>query len=246
MNLLVPVFKSVFKRRETLILMLFAFLPLLVAPLVTSDVVNDLDFTSSLPAFFIGGLETQFQIVLPTLILGLLVSSVFRDEINTGILFLYKDINRTKILNAKFISLLAVYALYFLASLVVCAVSYFTYISPKFGVAPRLLPMAGTAQSIFIRFVTILAFYMIVIAIVTAVSIRKSTIQAVAFGVLFTLLSMTAPLLNGIRYLFPNSYANQIDHLGFPLALAISLGLTVLYTGLAYRSARHQFNKVEF
>lgn len=247
MNLFTSVFKSVFKRRDVMILMAFALLPLLVSPLVNiQEGKQAADFTSSAIAYFNSGVETQFQLLLPSLILGFIVSSVFHDEIASGILFLYKDLKRSTIFNAKLLSLLAVYGIYLLLTFIVSILAYYTYFVPTFDLSGQFWVVEGTGQVIFMQLITTIAFHFILITLVATVSIKKSTIQAVLAGVLFTLVSMTAPLLNGFRYTFPNTYPKLIDQLSFGLALLISLALTVLYFGLAYWIAKRRFDNIEY
>ncbi|MGT2754484.1 hypothetical protein [Streptococcus ovis] len=247
MNLFTSIFKSVFKRRDVMILMAFALLPLLVAPLAdVQDRKQAVDFTSSAIAYFNSGIETQFQLLLPSLMFGLIVSSVFHDEITSGILFLYKDLKRSAIFNAKLLSLVAVYGIYLFLTFVVSVLAYYVYLAPTFHFEPKFWIAQGTGQVIFMQIVTTIAFHLISMAIVAAVSIKKTTIQAVLAGILFTLISMTAPLWNGFRYIAPNTYPKLIDTLSFGSALLISLSLTLLYFGLAYWTAKRRFDTIEY
>ncbi|MBM7635462.1 hypothetical protein [Streptococcus saliviloxodontae] len=180
MNLLSLVFKSVFKRRDVYILLAFSLLPLLVGPL--SDVQEGKQagsFTSSAVAYFNSGIETQFQLVLPSLILGFIVSSVFHDEIRSGIMFLYKDIKRSTIFNAKLLSLFAVYGIYLGLSCIVSILAYYLVILPKFGGDAHFLAVAGTGQAVFLQLLSNIAIHLILITLIAAISIKKSTLPAV-------------------------------------------------------------------
>ncbi len=74
-------------------------------------------------------MATQDGIVLPVLLLSLIISAVFRDEIDSGILFLYKDLNRTRLFNAKIISLVVMYASYVLLTVLTSAIAYFGFLN---------------------------------------------------------------------------------------------------------------------
>lgn len=245
MNLFPSVFQSVFKRRDVNILLAFTFLPLLVSSLAgIGDAQLNTDVTRSLLSFIVSALELQFQLVLPALIMGFIVSSVFRDEISSGILFLYKDIKKSSILHAKLLSLFAVYVIYFLGTVLIASLTYVVTIAPRYGF--HWLPAHQAAYSL-LYILSIIGLNLILINLVAAVSIKRTTIMAVLAGVLFNLFAQVGPLLNGFRYAFPPTYATKLaGQFPFGLALAISLGLILLYFGLAYRSARKNFEKIEY
>ena len=97
MSLFKSVFKSVFKRKDVNIFLTFAFLPVLV-PLLSGFMEGmSSEYTGNFLSFLESAVSTQYRFVLPILLFSLVVSSVFKDEIDSGIMFLYKDINRKKI-----------------------------------------------------------------------------------------------------------------------------------------------------
>ncbi|WP_105113687.1 hypothetical protein [Streptococcus suis] len=244
MNLFPSVFQSVFKRRDVNILLAFAFLPLLVTSLAGIGAQINTDVASSWLSFIVSALELQFQLVLPALIMGFIVSSVFRDEIGSGILFLYKDIKKSSILHAKLLSLFAVYLIYFLGTVLIASLTYVVTIAPRYGF--HWLPAHQATYSL-LYILTMIGLNLILISLVVAVSIKRTTLLAVLTGVLFNLFAQVGPLLNGFRYAFPPTYATKLaGQFPFGLALAISLGLLLLYFGLAYRSARKNFEKIEY
>ncbi|HFU4204170.1 TPA: hypothetical protein ACGO8F_001786 [Streptococcus suis] len=244
MNLFPSVFQSVFKRRDVNILLAFAFLPLLVSSLAGIGAQINTDVASSWLSFIVSALELQFQLVLPALIMGFIVSSVFRDEIGSGILFLYKDIKKSSILHAKLLSLFAVYVIYFLGTVLIASLTYVLTIAPRYGF--HWLPAHQATYSL-LYILTMIGLNLILISLVAAVSIKRTTLLAVLTGVLFNLFAQVGPLLNGFRYAFPPTYATKLaGQFPFGLALAISLGLILLYFGLAYRSARKNFEKIEY
>ncbi|HFR3750595.1 TPA: hypothetical protein ACHVFV_001593 [Streptococcus suis] len=245
MNLFPSVFQSVFKRRDVNILLAFAFLPLLISSLSgVGEARINIDVTRSWLSFIVSALDLQYQLVLPALIMGFIVSSAFRDEISSGILFLYKDIKKSSILHAKLLSLFAVYMIYFFVTVLIASLTYVVTIVPQYGF--HWLPAHQAAYS-WLYILAIIGINLILINLVAAVSIKRTTIMAVLSGVFFNLTAQIAPLLNGFRYTFPQTYASKLaGQLPFGLALAISLGLILLYFGLAYRSARKNFEKIEY
>ena len=51
--------------------------------------------------FFSAVLSAQYQMTLPLVVFIYIVSTIFRDEITSGIMYLFKDVSRKVILNAK-------------------------------------------------------------------------------------------------------------------------------------------------
>lgn len=92
-GILKPVFKTVFKRKETKIFLLFSAYPLilLIATFFKSAFMNlNADKGSlSFIEFFQAMLSVQYQMALPLIALFYLVVTVFRDEIKRGYLFLW-------------------------------------------------------------------------------------------------------------------------------------------------------------
>ena len=82
-------------------------------------------FYISFIEFFQAMLSVQYQMALPLIALFYLVVTVFRDEIKRGYLFLYKDISKKKIFNAKIQSLCVVYLIYLLSLFLFCMFVYY-------------------------------------------------------------------------------------------------------------------------
>lgn len=73
--------------------------------------------------FFSAVLSTQYQMTLLLVVFIYIVSTIFRDEITSGIMYLFKDVSRKVILNAK----LGVILLFQLLYIVMTFFSLFTY-----------------------------------------------------------------------------------------------------------------------
>lgn len=73
--------------------------------------------------FFSAVLSAQYQMTLPLVVFIYIVSTIFRDEITSGIMYLFKDVSRKVILNAK----LGVILLFQLLYIVMTFFSLFTY-----------------------------------------------------------------------------------------------------------------------
>ncbi len=243
MMLLTSILKSVASRRDVKIFFGFIILPILVPFLSQTMDGARTNFGQSLLTFWDLTLSTQYRIILPVMIFSLVIASVFRDEIDSGIMFLYKDINRTKIFNAKILSLCIIYGLYVLGTLVASLLAYYIMMVPSGAVSSNLFP-AQVGQSL-VSILSTVTLNLITIVLVTMISIRSKTIQSVLTGVFFTLLVTVSPMLIGIRYLFPSGYV-EMGHDKPGMAILFILVLSLFYLGVYYMRGLQKFSKVEF
>ena len=161
-------------------------------------------------------------------------------------MFLYKDINRTKIFNAKILSLFTIYGLYILGTVVASLLAYYVMTVPSGDVSSNLFPaqVADGGQSL-VSILSTVTLNLITIVLVAMISISSKTIQSVLTGVFFTLLVTVSPMLTGIRYLFPSGYV-EMSHTNLGVALLLIAVLFFLYLGVCYMKGLQKFKKVEF
>ncbi|HEL1907490.1 TPA: amino acid transporter [Streptococcus suis] len=242
MNMFRSIFKSVIHRRDVALFYAFAGLPILV-PILSKFLVGvKAEYTDNFLDFLGAALATQDGIVLPVLLLSLIISAVFRDEIDSGILFLYKDLNRTRLFNAKIISLVVMYASYVLLTVLTSAIAYFGFLNASGKVVSDDW---SNVQSTFLSIFATISINVIGILLVAMVSIKAKSLQAVLAGVFWSLFTTTAPLLIGVRYVVPNGYAKT--SLDQPLlAWSLVVAITTFYTVATYLKGRSNFEKLEF
>lgn len=246
MLLFKSVFKSVFKRKDVNIFLTFAFLPILV-PLLSGFMEGmSSEYTGSFISFLESAVSTQYRFVLPVLLFSLVVSSVFKDEIDSGIMFLYKDINRKKIFNAKLLSLVVVYSIFLGLTIFMSLVSYYGFMLPKGEVSANFISnqSSATIKSLFTLISTI-NLNLITITLVVMVSITSKTIKSVLAGVFFSLAASVSPMLIGIQYLFPNGYIHFIRS-NWILAYMAAVVISIIYFVIFYVRGMHKFKNVEF
>ena len=246
MSLFKSVFKSVFKRKDVNIFLTFAFLPVLV-PLLSGFMEGmSSEYTGSFISFLESAVSTQYRFVLPVLLFSLVVSSVFKDEIDSGIMFLYKDINRKKIFNAKLLSLVVVYSIFLGLTIFMSLVSYYGFMLPKGEVSANFISnqSSATIKSLFTLISTI-NLNLITIALVVMVSITSKTIKSVLAGVFFSLAASVSPMLIGIQYLFPNGYIHFIQS-NWVLSYMAAVVISIIYFVIFYVRGMHKFKNVEF
>ena len=189
------------------------------------------EYTGNFLSFLESAVSTQYRFVLPILLFSLVVSSVFKDEIDSGIMFLYKDINRKKIFNAKLLSLVVVYSIFLGLTIFTSLVSYYGFMLPKGEVSSNFIAnqSSATIKSLFTLISTI-NLNLITITLVVMVSITSKTIKSVLAGVFFSLAASVSPMLIGIQYLFPNGYIhfiqiNWVYHIWLQLFFPLSTSL---------------------
>lgn len=246
MILFKAIFKSVFSRRDVKIFLVFIFLPLLV-PLLTGfmDGTNT-GLSRNFLDFFATTISTQYRLILPNLLFSLIISSVFKEEIDTGILFLYKDINRSRIFKAKLGSLLAIYVIFFVGTIIASFLAYFCILLPQGVVDTTLIPEGNVATlSTIYSLLSTVCLNLITIVFIVMISVTSKMVQTVLAGVFFSLAASVAPMLIGINYLFPNGY-NTLAQENFLLACLIALGISVIYISFFYIRGKRKFKYIEF
>ena len=204
------------------------------------------EYTGNFLSFLESAVSTQYRFVLPILLFSLVVSSVFKDEIDSGIMFLYKDINRKKIFNAKLLSLVVVYSIFLGLTIFTSLVSYYGFMLPKGEVSSNFIAnqSSATIKSLFTLISTI-NLNLITIALVVMVSITSKTIKSVLVGVFFSLAASVSPMLIGIQYLFPNGYIHFIQ-INWVLSYMAAVVLSIIYFVIFYVRGMHKFKNVEF
>lgn len=246
----IAILESILKRRDVGILMGFSILPMLTPFFMGNediDTMSNSDFTSNLLSFVSGALDTQYKLIIPTLIMGFIINSIFRSEIDSGRMFLYKDINKNRIFNVKIFGLIATYGLYFLLSFVLSVVTYFAFIVPKWHLSIHIIPSnIGEVQEVVLTMFTTVILNLITIMLVSMTSINGRAITSVLYGVLFTLLSMIAPMLPKLRYFLPNGYIKLLGNMHFNVVFAESLLVSFIYLFSFYTLSKIRFRKVEF
>lgn len=241
------VFKTIFSRRDTKIFLSFCFLPIIVPFLSGNLEALDVDYTKSFLSFFETTVLTQYRLTLPILIFSILISSVFRDEIDSRIMFLYKDINRSKIFNSKIFGLTLVYGVYLVGTLLTTLITYYGLMLPKFGVSVNLFPIEQLVlEKSFLTILATILLNLITIVVVVMVAVKYKTLSAVLSGIFFVLFNTTGTFLVGIKYLTPLTYANFISSKGIVVSLLLILVVSAVYYLICYFTAKNRFKKVEF
>lgn len=238
-----PIFTTIFKRRDVYIYLAFASLPLLMALASAAGVSLQMDQSvmQSFLAYWLGMLDLQTNIVLPILIFSFVIASAFREDIDTGRLFLYKDLPKGRIFRAKIMSLYATYGLSLIITLVTSALSYVIFLG-----GGALLTTGLDLLEKFLQLLTTVGLHLTTITAIAYVSIKKKTLVAVLTGLFIYLFQITMPVWFGLQLLAPGYYVQKLTAGNAVLTTGIVLGLIVLYVLPLYVLAAKSFRKIQF
>ena len=246
-----PIFFNLIKKKEVKIFLAFSTFPLL---LIIVDMFNTNFMQLSAPngalSFFefFGAVEfTQYQMLIPTIAFLYIISLVFNEEIHNGIMFLYKDLNRRTILNAKLLSLILIYFIYVFLTFIFSFITYFTHLIYKNYTSGHFFPKNNIdIQYNIILIIGIILTFILCILLTCMLSIKFSNGITMLIGVLWTITSFIAPNLKTLRYFIPNGYINVYTKLGFNNSIIIMITIFILYSLIIYGMEDKMYENVEY
>lgn len=249
--LTIPFLKLLLNKREAKLALSFSLFPtlLIIVDLFSTNFMklSAPDGSLSFLEFLSAVLLTQYQTGLPLIAFVYLSGSLFREEIGSGILYLYKDISKQVILNAKWSAMFIFQILYLSLTFVTSIFTYYSYLVHKTYTSGFFFPnrLEDTKYAVIsIVGTTLIFFTCLMVANLASVVLTSGFIMLV--GIMFALISFIAPSLTFLRYLFPNGYVNIFNSLGFNLSLLIQITLSILYFLILYCSASYLFKRVEY
>lgn len=241
-----PIFKSIWNRREVKFLMAFSFLPLIV-PLLTNSPDMETFYvaksSASLFTFIIVVLQSQYKLVLPTLIFSYIIYLTLRDEFSSGTMFLYKDLRKSVIFNTKVISLCLLYLLYLVVSLLASVFIFYLFLNTSDQIFSSNPSLFGQE---LVSFLAIIMLNIVAVFITIAFSMYANRAATIVMSIFFVLLSVIAPRLQLLQYVFPNGYVNTISTVGIGISIFIALSISLTYILSSYVIAYRKFIEIEF
>ena len=244
------VLSTTWNRKESKLFLLFSLIPILylASTFMETSFMNVTSIETGAKLSFLemydGIFNLSFNSTLPTLSLFLLILSVVRSDIELHRLFLYKDIERKKILLSKILSILSLFALFVLIfSLLMFGVYYLRVIHLPFASGEFLGQDSWLA--IFSIFGTILhhVFY---IFLLTMISLFFSNIASIVSGIILLIFTGILPLFGKIGLIFPNGFRLLAEEGNFHLAYIGIISLTIFYSLILFYFSLKKFRKVEF
>lgn len=244
------VLSTTWNRKESKLFLLFSLIPILylASTFMETSFMNVTSIETGAKLSFLemydGIFNLSFNSTLPTLSLFLLILSVVRSDIELHRLFLYKDIERKKILLSKILSILSLFALFVLIfSLPMFGVYYLRVIHLPFASGEFLGQDSWLA--IFSIFGTILhhVFY---IFLLTMISLFFSNIASIVSGIIILIFTGILPLFGKIGLIFPNGFRLLAEEGNFHLAYIGIISITTFYSLILFYFSLKKFRKVEF
>lgn len=244
------VLSTTWNRKESKLFLLFSLIPILylASTFMETSFMNVTSIETGAKLSFLemydGIFNLSFNSTLPTLSLFLLILSVVRSDIELHRLFLYKDVERKKILLSKILSILSLFALFVLIfSLLMFGVYYLRIIHLPFASGEFL--GQDSLLAIFSIFGTILhhVFY---IFLLTMISLFFSNIASIVSGIIILIFTGILPLFGKIGLIFPNGFRLLAEEGNFHLAYIGIISITTFYSLILFYFSLKKFRKVEF
>lgn len=249
-DIFLAVLSTTWNRKESKLFLLFSLIPILylASTFMETSFMNVTSIETGAKLSFLemydGIFNLSFNSTLPTLSLFLLILSVVRSDIELHRLFLYKDIERKKILLSKILSILSLFALFVLIfSLLMFGVYYLRIIHLPFASGEFL--GQDSLLAIFSIFGTILhhVFY---IFLLTMISLFFSNIASIVSGIIILIFTGILPLFGKIGLIFPNGFRLLAEEGNFHLAYIGIISITTFYSLILFYFSLKKFRKVEF
>ena len=249
-DIFLAVLSTTWNRKESKLFLLFSLIPILylASTFMETSFMNVTSIETGAKLSFLemydGIFNLSFNSTLPTLSLFLLILSVVRSDIELHRLFLYKDIERKKILLSKILSILSLFALFVLIfSLLMFGVYYLRIIHLPFASGEFL--GQDSLLAIFSIFGTILhhVFY---IFLLTMISLFFSNVASIVSGIILLIFTGILPLFGKIGLIFPNGFRLLAEEGNFHLAYIGIISITTFYSLILFYFSVKKFRKVEF
>ncbi len=211
MNLIRAEFRKTINRFDSKILLVIGLWPVLVT-VMTRLGTGVFDFKGTkMGAFEFASILLSFQdaIYIPLLITIFMITVSVCKEITQKQMYIYKDIDRKKVLDAKFISITAVFLLYLLIYISLSFIMYYlsfkneeiatgTFLADKNNVIPLLY---GSFQIVMLCILYINIAFTLAIRTTTSITLLITT-----FIYMFEIIIQKIPV---IRFLIPSGYKGE-------------------------------------
>lgn len=224
----------------------FLYLITLILPTNFMQIGGETNSLSGLE-FYYGILLAQSQFAVPLILITYFVSYLFFEEYSSGRLIFYKDISRTRLYNSKIVALLSMYIIYYVILFVSSEILYFTYIQ-KYDYASGffLSQVSETNYSTLLCITGIFCITLIAICFSIMLSMKLSTGLNILGVIILLMFMVIAPLIHGLKYLFPNGYDQAQDFSDLLTKLSYMLLTTLVYSGICYFIGLKMYKKLEY
>ncbi|AKK11983.1 hypothetical protein [Corynebacterium uterequi] len=249
--LTLPFVKVLLKKKEVVIGLSFSLYPLvlLFGGLFGSNFMQLSAPDNSLSCFeFINAvLFTQYQMTLPLIVFFYAVCTIFGDEIRSGQMYLYKDLNRGTILRGKLSAIFLIQILYVALTMLTATITYYIVVVKESYASGKFIP---DGQEFFehdlISLLGTVGTFIICLIVVAAISLRSNNGVSMLCGLVYAMFSFIAPYLDWLSWVFPIGYARVYEKIGFTTALLLMTLVFVVSYLLIYFLAKQRFDRVQY
>ncbi|WP_390579794.1 hypothetical protein [Staphylococcus pseudintermedius] len=246
-----PIFFNLLKMRSSWLYLLFGLFPLILF-IVSFFNTNFMQLSGekgslSFMEFFSSVFVIQNNAVIPLVVLTYIIGLNFHTEKETGQLYFYKDLQRTKLFNSKLLSLLFLYILFIIVLIIGSLILYYFHINNTSLSSHELFPDSKSDLEFAIIeflgtfFIQILC---ILLAILLSISLPNGyTILGVLF---FFIISSIAPFLSTLKFIFPNGYQEKLTNSNFDNILTLIFFIFFIYALIFYIISIFKFKNLEY
>jgi len=246
-----PILKTVYKKKEAWICILFSLFPLLL--IITSflptnfmQVGGDVGALSCIE-FIDAVFGVEFQMILPGIAFMYLIVTCMHDEIKKGILYIYKDISYNKVILNKTLAFICWFFIFSIVLIISSIITYYLYIvNQDYSSGTFLASNTEDMKYVAISFIGNYLNCIVNIVIVSVISITLGNGLTLVIGIMFNLFGVIASDLEKIRYVFPSGYLKVYDGIGFIKTLFIIVFISFIYILLSILIAKRNINRIEF
>ncbi|MDG4942830.1 hypothetical protein [Staphylococcus agnetis] len=245
-----PVFLNTIRMKSVWLMWVLGLLPFInvIAMSINSNFLKMSGEKGTLSGFeyFSMNLGILHNMLLPTIILTFIISKIFYDELNSGIIFMYKDINRTHILFTKWLSIFIIHLIYIFILFVSSTIVYFLFINNYDFSSGTLIPLPKYIALAFTPTITLFFIEILTINFAILLSLNFPTGYTILGVLLFMIFTTIGPMLDSVKYFIPTGYDDKIGTLGSVTVLLISLSIFTIYFIITYIYISYKYKKIEY
>lgn len=245
-----PIFLNAIKMKSVWLYWVLGLMPFLVviAMSINSNFLQISGETGTLSGleFFSMIFGILHNMLFPTIVLAFIASKLFYDELNSGIIFMYKDINRNNILISKWTSLFFIQFIFLFILFVSSIIVYFTFLDSYAFSSGDLMPISKYMAATIVPSLTLYFIEVLTINFVILFSLHFSTGFTIFGVILFLLFTTIAPQLQKAKYILPTGYDEQINSMGGGNVLIISFVIFLIYFTLTFIYILYKHKKIEY
>ena len=214
-----PIFFNTIKMKSVWLYWLFGLVPFIVmiAMSINSNFLQISGEKGTLSAleFFSMIFGIVHNLILPSIVLAFIVSKLFYEELHSGLIFMYKDINRNSILNSKWLTLFLIQLFFifilFLSSIIV----YFMYLKNFDFSSGHFLPIYKYLSITLVPTLTLYLIELLTINFAILFSLYLPTGFTIVTTLVFLFFITIGSMLKTVKFIIPTGYDDSINTVSY-------------------------------